>query len=139
MSRLEELLGSLSTISSILVGFGLAALVQLASGQDTKTDVWLLLTSASWIIGSVLLMGVLLGSEALRRQEISGGRMKPHANEDERLGRCSEWLLGAFALALLCVAAGVILLGFWFSHLHGIAACVAVLLAVLVVYRVCAR
>src|SRR3712207_6291847 len=66
LDSLEDLLGSLSTVSSILTGFGLAALVQLASGElrDEAAMRW---TTGLWIISSVLLLGVMVGSEVLRR------------------------------------------------------------------------
>jgi hypothetical protein len=38
LGRLEEPLGSLSTVSSILTGFGLAALVQLASTESSARE-----------------------------------------------------------------------------------------------------
>src|SRR5262249_28034953 len=119
MGRLEDLLGSLGTICSILVGFGLAALVQLASGES-RTDWALQLTTALWIVSSLLLLGVLVCSEVLRRREVGGGRMRLSQEEDQRLWLRSEWLLLTFALALLGTAAGVVLLGFFFSLWHGI-------------------
>src|SRR5262245_36863068 len=128
ISRLEDLFSSLSTVSSILVGFGLAALVQLASGETkAKEDPLLTWATAAWLIASLLLLGVLLSSEVLRRREITGGRMRPLTAESERLWSSSGWLLVTFFLALVFVAGGVILLAFWFSPLHGIAACMAVI------------
>src|SRR3954471_7652675 len=121
MSRLEDLLGGLGTVCSILVGFGLAALVQLASGDEkARNDPWLSWAAAVWIVASVLLLAVLVGAEMLRRREVPGGRMTPRPGEDERLWRRGERLLMTFAFALLCTAAGVLLLGFWFSWWHGL-------------------
>jgi hypothetical protein len=125
MGRLEDLLGSLSTICSILTGFGLAALVQLASGE-AKKDLALQLTTGVWIVSSLLLLGVLVCSEVLRRREVAGGRLRLSREEDERLWKRSEWLLFSFALALAGTALGVVLLGFYFSPWHAVAGCVAV-------------
>jgi hypothetical protein len=125
LGRLEELLGSLSTISSILTGFGLAALVQLAN-EDAKDSLALQLTTGLWIVSSLLLLGVLVGSELLRRREVGGGRLRPSREEDETLWRRSEWLLGSSALALGGTAVGVVVLGFYFSLWHGLAGCLAV-------------
>src|SRR4051812_14556508 len=99
LSRLEDLLGSLSTVSSILTGFGLAALVQLATGEAKKEPA-LQWTSGFWIVSSVLLLGVMICSEVLRRREVGGGRLRLSPQEEERLWRRSEWLLVSFALAL---------------------------------------
>lgn len=126
-SRLEELLGSLSTISSILTGFGLAALVQLATSQaEPRNEALLQCTNVLWIVSSVLLLAVMVGAELLRRRELHGSRMRLAPEEDERLRHQSEWLLWAFTAALVGTAAGVICLGFSFSPLHGIAGFLAV-------------
>src|SRR5262249_18611414 len=135
-TRLEDLLGSLGTVCSILVGFGLAALVQLASGDEkTRNDPWLSWAAATWIVASVLLLAVLVGAETLRRREVPGGRMTPRAGEDERLWKRGERLMMTFAFALLCTAAGVLLLGCWFSWWHGLAGGVAVAVSVGVLAR----
>jgi hypothetical protein len=125
MGRLDDLLGSLSTISSILTGFGLAALVQLATGE-ARTQPALQWTTGVWVMSSLLLLGVLVCSEVLRRRDAGGGRMRLSKKEDDQVWRRSEWLLASFALALLGTAAGVVLLGFFFSIWHGVAGCVAV-------------
>src|SRR5947209_806266 len=114
MDRLEDLLGSLGTISSILTGFGLAALVQLATGES-RNEPTLQWTTGVWIVSSLLLLGVLVGSEVLRRREVGGGRLRLSREEDQRLWGQSQWLLLSFALALIGTAAGVVLLGFYFS------------------------
>ena len=135
-SRLEDLLGSLSTISSILTGFGLAALVQLATIQaEPRSELLLQWTIGLWIVSSVLLLGVMIGSELLRRREVRGSRMRLAPQEDERLWRQSERLLLAFALALVGTAAGVIGLGFSFSMLHGIVGCVVVAFGVFLILK----
>jgi hypothetical protein len=136
LGRVEELLGSLSTVSSILTGFGLAALVQLATSEaSSKDDLCLRWTMSLWIVSSLLLLSVMLCSELLRRREISGNRLQLSAAEDERIWHRSELLLFCFALALLGMAAGVVLLGFAFSLLHGIVGCVAVLFAFVLIWR----
>ncbi len=135
-SRLEELLGSLSTMSSILTGFGLAALVQLATSQtEGRSERLLYWTSLLWIVSSMLLLAVMIGSETLRRREVQGSRMRLTPQEDERLWRWSEQLLFAFALALAGTAGGVILLGFSFSLLHGIIGLVVVAVSVVLIWK----
>jgi Na+/melibiose symporter-like transporter len=134
MGRMEDLLGSLGTISSILIGFGLAALVQLATEESRKE--WALQwTSAVWIVSSLLLLGVLVSSEVLRRRDVGGGRMRLSREEDQRLWRRSEWLLLSLSLALLGTAAGVVLLGFYFSVWHGVAGCLAVAAGFFLLWR----
>jgi len=131
-SRLEELLGSLSTISSILTGFGLAALVQLAaSPAEVGHERLLQWTNGLWIVSSVWLLAVMVGAETLRRRELRGSRMRLTPQEEERLWKGSERLLLTFALALIGTAAGVICLGFSFSVLHGVLGCIAVGIAFL--------
>jgi Na+/melibiose symporter-like transporter len=134
MSRLEDLLGSLGTICSILTGFGLAALVQLATGESRKE--WALRwTTGVWIVSSLLLLGVLVCSETLRRRDVGGGRMRLSREEEHRLWRRSEWLLLSFSLALLGTAVGVVLLGFFFSPWHGVAGCVAVAIGFFLLWK----
>lgn len=134
VGRVEDLLGSLGTVSSILVGFGLASLVQLAT-SESRNDWTLQLTTGVWIVSSLLLLGVLVCSEFLRRRDVGGGRMRLSREEDERLWKRSEWLLVSFSLALLGAAAGVVLLGFFFSPWHGVAGCVAVVVGLLLLWR----
>lgn len=125
MGRLEDLLGSVGTISSILTGFGLAALVQLASG-DSRKDWPVQVTTGLWTVSSLLLLGVMICSEVLRRRDVGGSRLRLTREEDERLWKRSELLLLSFALSLLGTAAGVVVLGFYFSVWHGVAGCIAV-------------
>jgi hypothetical protein len=136
LGRVEELLGSLSTVSSILTGFGLAALVQLATGESRpKDDALLQWTTGLWLVSSLLLLGVMLSSEVLRRREIGGSRLQLSVAEDERIWHQGELLLGCFALALLGMAVGVVLLGFSFSLLLGIVGCVAVIFVFVLLWR----
>jgi hypothetical protein len=134
MGKLEDLLGSLGTVSSILTGFGLAALVQLATGEARQDSV-LQVTTGLWVVSSLLLLGVLVCSEVLRRREAVRGHLRLSREEEERLWRRSEWLLFAFALALLGTAVGVVLLGFFFSPWHGAAGCVAVAVGLLLLRK----
>ena len=133
-ARLEDLLGSLSTICSILVGFGLAALVQLATGES-RNDLFLRVTTGLWIVSSLLLLGVLVCSEVLRRREVGGGRLRISRAEDEQMWGSSEWLLFVLALALVGTAGGVVVLGFYFSLYHGIAGCVAVVVVIWLLWK----
>src|SRR4051812_31808967 len=137
LSRVEDLLVSIGTISSILAGFGLAALVQLATAEPREEGQLILAwTAGFWTAGSLLLLAVMIGAEVLRRREVSGGRMHPAPQEDERLWRRTEWLLASFATALLCTAAGVVFLGFFFSWLHGVIGLGATLAAGLILWAV---
>lgn len=88
-----------------------------------------------WGVSSLLLVGVLVGSEVLRRRDAGGGRMRLTREEDERLWRRSEWLLLSFVRSLLGTAAGVVLLGFYFSPWHGIAGCVAIAAGLFLLWR----
>jgi hypothetical protein len=64
--------------------------------------------------------------DVLRYWEVGGDRLRLSREEDERLWKRSERLLFSFALSLLGTAAGVVVLGFYFSVWHGVAGCVAV-------------
>src|SRR5438477_12955237 len=65
-TRFEDLLGSLSLVSSILIGFGLEALITLVTAEERTTENplahW---TFGVWIVGSVLLLVVLVLAEAI--------------------------------------------------------------------------
>jgi hypothetical protein len=134
ISRIEDLLSSLGTISSILIGFGLAALVQLATDESRKEPM-LQWTTLAWIISSLLLLGVLVSEEFLRMREVRGGRMGLSREEDQRQWRRSEWLLLTFTLALFVPATGIVLVGFCFSLLHGLAACAAIIVGFLLLWK----
>ena len=133
-ARMEDLLGSLGTISSILTGFSLAALVQVAV-EEARHEPALQWTTGLWVVSSLLLVGVLIASEVLRRREVGGGRMRMTRQEGEQLWRRSEWLLLTFALALAGTAAGVVLVGAHFSPWHGLAGGAAVVAGLLLLGR----
>jgi hypothetical protein len=136
VNRFDNLLASLSTISSILTGFGLSALVQLASiEKERRDDLSALITTGLWIVSSVLLLSVLICSEVLRRREV-GGRMLLATAEEVALWGRTQWLLSTFALALGLTATGVVTLGFFFSVTHGVVGCVAVLVGYYVLRKV---
>lgn len=134
MVRVEELLGSLSTVSSILTGFGLAALVQLATGESRNEPV-LQWTVGLWTFSSLLLLSILVCSEFLRRKDVAGGRIRLKGTEENQLWRRSELLLTTFTVAVAGAAAGVVLLGFHFSIAHGLVASIAVVLGVYSFWR----
>src|SRR5437016_2200085 len=68
----QEQLASLSTICSILVGFGLAGIVQLGADVDKiRESLWLLIAIGCWLFSSLVLLAVLVLSELLRRQEVT--------------------------------------------------------------------
>src|SRR5262245_27057336 len=68
----QEQLASLSTICSILVGFGLAGLVQLGGdAEKVRESPWLLVAIGCWLFSSLVLLAVLVMSEVLRRQEVA--------------------------------------------------------------------
>jgi len=121
-NRSDELLGSLVMVSSILLGFGLAALVQVAS-DETRNDSLVQVATGFWTAASVLLAGVLIGAEVLRRADYHRGRLMATVEDDDRLWARCEWLLWAFAVSLVATAAGVAVLGFFFSNVHGVIAC----------------
>ena len=133
--RAEELLGSLVTVGSILIGFTLASLVQIAA-SDTRNDDLVQIATGFWIVSSVLFMGVVTAAEALRRRDHDRERfLTTHEDGDVLWGRC-ESLLTAFAVALLLAALGVIVLGFFFSTIHGVVGVIAAILTFVLLVRV---
>lgn len=117
----EDLLGSLSTVSSILVGFGLAALVALATDESHALDGRAVSVAAGcWVGSSVVLGFVLVLAELLRRRAAGLSRIQLPEAEDRRLWGRSVWLLTMFAGALLSTATGVVLVAFHFSVAHGL-------------------
>jgi Na+/melibiose symporter-like transporter len=132
----QEQLASLSTICSILTGFGLASLVALAPDASRVTDSLPLTFAAGiWALSSLLLLVVLVLSELFRRQEVSESVLTMPAAERERFARRCEFLLTVFACALLGTAAGVLLLGFHFSPLIGGITLASILLALVITWR----
>ena len=133
--QVENILGSLVTISSILTGFGLAAIVQLASVDKDNRDDWCIQgPMACWIVASLLLLGVIVGAELLRRRDLPS-RIAPAQEEEDDLWLRSQWLLSAFAFSLMPIAAGVVWLGFFFSVWLGAIGVAAVLVAIFILSR----
>ena len=132
----QEQLSSLSTVCSILTGFGLASLVQLASDNVRIADSPpLLVAVGAWTISSMLFLVVLVLSELFRRQEVSESVIvMPPADRDRFARRC-ELLLTVFSVTLLLTALGVVLLGFHFSTGMGFVAVGGVGIAGLVILR----
>ena len=135
-AQFEELLGSLSTVCSILTGFGLASLVTLATAEERTTQNPIVQWAfAVWIVGSVLLLVVMVLAKAIRRREIGLGNILVPRKEADRAWRRCERLLLTFGVALTTIAAGVVLFGFLFSMLHGFLGILASGVGVFLIYR----
>ncbi len=136
----QEELASLSTICSILVGFGLAGLVQLAGDVDKiRESMWLLVAIGCWLFASLVLLAVLVLSELLRRQDIADAVFDlPDDKLKEYARRCDN-LLTWFSGALAVTAIGVVLLGVHFSLVHGLVALAAIALSGLIVWQTLGR
>lgn len=134
-NRTDELLGSIVTVSSILIGFTLSALVQVTSGE-TRSDGLVQVATGCWVASSVLLVGVLIGAETARRREFTGGRLLASAAEDEHQWTRCEWLLTTFTVALLAAACGVVVIAFFFSAVHGVVGCLSAAVALILIRRV---
>ena len=133
--QIENILGSLVTISSILTGFGLSAIVQLVSVDKENRETWAIQgPMACWIVAAILLLGVIVGAELLRRRDPSS-RIAPGQEEEDDVWSRSQWLLSAFAVSLVPVAAGVVWIGFFFSVHLGVIGIAAVLVAICILYR----
>jgi hypothetical protein len=136
----QEQLASLSTICSILVGFGLAGLVQLGGDvEKIHASLWLLLAVGCWLFSSLVLLAVLVLSELLRRQEVAEDVLDLPDDKLQEYSRRCEHLLTWFSVALVITAAGVVLLGVHFSLWHGLVALLAVFVALFIVYRTLGR
>ncbi len=132
----QEQLASLSTICSILVGFGLAGLVQLgADVEKIGESIWLLIAVGCWLFSSLVLLAVLVLAELLRRQEVADGVLDLPDDKLRDYARRCEHLLTWFSFALVITAAGVVLLGIHFSFWHGMVALSAIFIALFIVYR----
>ena len=133
--QIENILGSLVTISTILTGFGLSAIVQLVSVDKENRDTWAIQgPMACWIVASLLLLGVIVGAELLRRRD-PPSRISPDAKDEDDLWARSQWLLSTFAVSLVPVAVGVVWLGFFFSLWLGAIGVVAVAIAIFILSR----
>lgn len=117
-TRLQELWSSLVTVSSILAGFSLAALVQMITGEAREAEsVSFHIAAALLIVSSLLLLTVILGAESLRLQDPALGAMRHSERREQRDRSVSHWLLGTFLIALVLSAASIVLLGF-FHHVY---------------------
>ncbi|MGF1578355.1 MAG: hypothetical protein ACFCD0_03215 [Gemmataceae bacterium] len=126
----QELLGSLSTVSSILVGFGLASIVTVAAEQaEYLQDLLLRIANGLWLFASMLLLAVLLMAEFLRRRGVGENVIAMSYDEQQRMGDLCGRLLSTFAFALFLIASGIVLLGFHLSLYHGIAGIVSTCVA----------
>jgi hypothetical protein len=136
----QEQLASLSTICSILVGFGLAGLVQLGGDvEKIRESLWLLIAIGCWLFSSLVLLTVLVLSELLRRQEVADAVLDLPDDKLREYARRCENLLTWFSVALVITAGGVVLLGVHFSLWHGLVALLAVCIALFIVYRTLGR
>jgi hypothetical protein len=136
----QEQLASLSTICSILVGFGLAGLVQLAGDvEKIRESNWLLVAIGCWLFSSLVLLAVLVLSELLRRQEVADAVFDLPDDILRDYARRCEHLLTWFSVALVVTAAGVVLLGVHFSLWHGLVALVGIAIALYIGYKTLGR
>jgi hypothetical protein len=136
----QEQLASLSTICSILVGFGLAGLVQLGGDvEKIRESPWLLIAVGCWLFSSLVLLAVLVLSELLRRQEVTDAVLDLPDDKLQDYARRCEQLLTWLSVALVITAVGVVVLGVHFSFWHGLVALVAICIAVFIVYQVLGR
>ena len=132
--NVDEFLGSLSMVSSILVGFTLAALVSLvAEGYHTLADWRVHVSTGCWMVASILYLHTLIGSELLRRQEMNS---EIHLGDQSgRVWNRCEGLFYALSLAALTTAVGVVILAFHFSPYHGAVACAVAAICLIFLYR----
>jgi hypothetical protein len=121
ITNYQEQLGSLSTICSILTGFSLASLVAMVTAEAKVIhSIFGAVAAGLWLFSSLVLLGVLVMAELLRRQEWTDTVIAVSIAERDRFAHRCEWLLTAFTIALGFVALGVVLLGFQLSLWHGI-------------------
>ncbi len=114
------LIGSLGTISSILLGFGLAGLAEMYS-VSRFNDQTILVVEGIWLIASLLLLAVVVLAEISRHQEPA--RASTFCLSDpfrEWLEKRIGLLLTLFILALALTAIGLISLAFTASTIHGV-------------------
>ena len=124
LGEYRDLLRSLATVSSILVGFGLTALVEFstnmpqdASSESSQSLLWYAV--GCWIFSSILLLMLLLAAELGLRKEIGDTEfVMAHAESSLFTGFCAELIL-FFLFAVVVMAAGIVLIGFHFSLLYG--------------------
>lgn len=136
----QEQLSSLSTICSIIVGFGLAGLVQLGGDIDkVSQSICLSIAIGCWLFSSVILLAVLVLSEVLRRQEVADTFLDVPDKDVQGYARRCERLLTWFGIALLVTTIGVVLLGFHFSIWHGLVGLLASAITLFILLRALGR
>lgn len=132
----DDLLTSLSTVSSIIVGFGLAALVSLATDDShALDDPFMQVTAGCWIGASILLLVVLVVSELIRRADVGQSRLRMDQTEMDRIEARCLGLIVTFGVALLATAVGVVLVGFHFSWVHGAIGCTSAVAGLLLIAK----
>lgn len=131
LAHIEQVLSGLGTICSILIGFGLSALVTLATDETNSiSDPVVSVAAGLWLVSSLLLLFVLVATEWIRGNNPgSDGIGAPFRPDSGTVARCAL-LLYAFFAALLCTAVGVSLIAFHFSLVLGAIAVVTLLLVI---------
>jgi hypothetical protein len=115
-----------------LIGFGLAALVTLATDESgALADPVVAVAAGFWISSSILLLFVLVAAEWTRRSGSGSGGIGTQLRADSQLVERCGLLLWVFIIALVGTSLGVALVAFHFSTVHG-AIAVATVLAVII-------
>lgn len=130
----DRLLGTISVLTTILIGFGLSALATLITDESKALTDWFVWAAvAFWVMSSLLLLSVLVSAELLRHRVSQ--RIQPDSlnreDFDERIGR----LIAVCCFAIVFMGLGVVLAAFHFSWAHGGIACVTGLVSVWLLVR----
>lgn len=135
-AHLEQLLTNIGTMSSIFVGFDLAAIVGLV-GSDPEirntTAGWL--AAGSWIVASALLLMGLLMCEGVRSTSLRGKRMQMPIEDETQVGDTAARLVFILIVALAITMFGVACVAVLFSWLFLSYAAAATALVTLAVWR----
>jgi hypothetical protein len=124
-SHLDELLSSLSTIASIMVGFSLAAVVGLViEGEKQLESKGFFVVLATWLLASILLLFSLVGVELLRRQADFSNRLQLSPSEFRKFEAKISTMLNLFVFGLIGILLGLLILGFYVSTNLGVFALV---------------
>jgi hypothetical protein len=133
----HEVLGSLGTISSILLGFGLAGIISLTAAEPAALRSGIIQGSATlWVVSSLLLLVVLVLSELVRQRGQAGDMIALSEVERSDIARRCNELIGWFVLALIVLAAGIVVFSFFFGLWLGLIAVAASGGGLLVAWRV---
>lgn len=128
LTQWRDLLSGLTTIGSIILGFELAALVELYNTFFDDNNSWLLHGVVYlWILSAISLTSVLLLAEWGRVQQVGAGEMEITGKELKRFESYCQVVGALLGVALLLLLMGLVLLGFSFSIRHGIVALFAAL------------